>query len=166
MFSHRTPSSVSSFVTLFTSSRANITASPSHYIWVMDDTGFGSGRPVTAQDIQLGDCLAGLDETISSVAQTCVVGKTERLETGLYNPHTASGSIVVNGIASLTFTDTLPPSLYVHSMVTMPARLVSSACKVVGGMQLCNALNDAFLSIYFNTPWGSFLNLLSVGQLS
>ncbi|KAK9818960.1 hypothetical protein WJX74_008003 [Apatococcus lobatus] len=116
----------------------------------------GLGRPIRAQDVKLGDCLIGLDETTSSVAQTCVVGKVERLETGLYDPHTASGSIVVNGIGALTFTDTLPPSPFVHAMVTMPARLAFSAFKAARGMQLCDALNNALLSIYFDTPWALF----------
>ena len=167
MFSHRAPSSISNFVTLFTSSGANITASPGHYIWVMENTGRpGSGlaRPVRAQDIKLGDCLIGLDATSSYVAQSCVVGKTERLDTGLYNPHTASGSIVVNGIGALTFTDTLPPKRVMHTIVTMPARLVYLALKAVRATPVTEALNNALLIAYFKMPGNIILAMLSGKQ--
>lgn len=70
-----------------------------------------SMRPVRAQGILVGDCLRQLTGSIAPATQTCVVGKSESFQAGLYNPHTASGSIVVDGIAALIFTDTLPPSL-------------------------------------------------------
>ena len=163
MFSHRQPSKVTKFVTLFTVGGTNITASHRHYLWVMDRT--FKTQVVRAGDVMVGDCLVHVGAKGGSTL-ACVAGKVEKIGVGLYNPHTASGTIVVDGIATLTFTDTLPPSLFVHAMVTMPARLVFSAFKAVGGMMHCNALNDALLSIYFNTPWALFSNLLSGGQSS
>lgn len=154
MFSHRTPSAVSTFITLVTDSGNHVTTTPGHYVWVamgVRKSNTWSGQPVRVEDIKVGDCLLKLDDAVAQVSLACVVGKTEQLGTGLYNPHTVSGSIVVNGIVALTFTDTLPPSLLIHSIVTAPARLLYLALKAVRGAGLANTLNEVFLSAYFGS---------------
>ena len=149
MFSHRMPSTLSTFITLFTDTGASITASPGHYLWVVQKHICGSGQPIRAQDVKISDCLIEVQGKGGNLTQACVVSKSESLEAGLYNPHTASGFIVVNGISALTFTDTLPASVLVHSISTLPGRLAYLLLKAVGGTALAKAVNEVLLAAYF-----------------
>lgn len=148
MFSHRDASPLT-FVELATADGMTITASGVNYIWMAD--GRSGLQPTTAASIVIGDKLATFNAITSSVSFSHVVRKTNGLQTGLYNPHTASGTIIVNGIGALTFTDTLPLYVFMHRLVTMPARLVHLAIKALGGPALAGGLNDAVLSAYFDT---------------
>ena len=50
------------------------------------------------------------------------VQRTELVDIkGLFNPHTASGNIVVDKVLALTFTESLPASPTLHALVTAPA---------------------------------------------
>ena len=152
MFSHRQPAAVSPFVTLTTVSGAKISASPGHYLWIYSSskTKTGPMQPARAQDIKIGDCLATLNTADQPAERSCVISKTMTMQKGLYNPHTASGSIVVDGIGALTFTDTLPPSPAVHRLVTAPGQLAYWLLKVAGGSGLADAVNNVLLSLYFS----------------
>ena len=151
MFSHREANIISEFVTLHTDNMTSITASHGHYIWVLQ----GPAKvlqAVRAAEISVGDCLVRLvaPKFGSPVVPACVIEKTEGIDVGLYNPHTASGTVIVNGIAALTFTDTLPPSLITHAVVTLPGRLLYAAFKAVGAQAWCDLLNNALLAAYFH----------------
>ena len=149
MFSHRQATTSHTFITLFTDSGANITASHGHYIWALGQSDKVHARPITARNIRVGDCLLQVGGAKQGPSFACVIGKVELVRVGLYNPHTASGSIVVDDIAALTFTDTLPPIPAVHSLVTLPARLLYLAFKLAGAKSLLNMVNNGLLSIYF-----------------
>ena len=109
-------------------------------------------QPKRAQDIQISDCLLELDTTGARGLPAQVMAKYETVETGLYNPHVASGSIMVNNIGALTFTDTLTPSLAIHKLVTAPGRLLYTILKAVGGPAAADVVNNALLSLYFDAP--------------
>ena len=104
----------------------------------------------------VGDLVARTDAESSSLVWARVVGKSESFRSGLYNPHTASGTIVIDDIVATTFTDTLPPSFIVHSIVTMPMRLLFLACKAMGATTQCDALNHLVLKAYFTPRWSLF----------
>ena len=70
--------------------------------------------------VQVGDDLFELEGS-QSVART-VVEASRSTRAGLYNPHTASGSLVVDGIAASVITDFMPASLALHTAVTLPAQ--------------------------------------------
>ena len=161
MFSHRQASARTAFVSLVTSSGAKITASPGHYIYASSKAGAAAMQPKRAQDIQIGDYLLELDTTGAHGLPAQVMAKYETLETGLYNPHVASGSIVVNNIGALTFTDTLPPSQAIHKLVTTPGHLLYTVLKAVGGPAAADAVNNALLSLYFNAPRFAWLAVVS-----
>lgn len=64
----------------------------------------GSLRP--AGTARVGDTLELADGSLSRVNGVSVV-----LDTGLYNPQTAHGDILVNGIRASTFTTAIQPGL-------------------------------------------------------
>ncbi len=92
---------------------------------------------------------------------SAVVTVSKDRQQGLYNPHTASGSIVVNGVAATAFTDVLPPYTLAHTAITLPFRMMS-ACMPAAFAQ---AFNDAVLNTYFRPMSGSGMlrSLLGVG---
>lgn len=98
-----------------------------------------------AEDVTEGDWVWVLQDNqaaASSLAPSQVVAKIREMGTGLHNPHTASGTIIVDGVAALTFTDTLPPLQWLHSLVTAPAAL---AAALSPSNQATAALNSAIL---------------------
>lgn len=90
-FSHRDPWAVRQFVRLETARGHTLTATRGHYIWVDD-------RLVAAGSIRIGD------HVLSNGSPDMIVGIRSHLSKGLYNPHTLSGNIVVDGILASTYT--------------------------------------------------------------
>lgn len=79
-----------------------LSLSPTHLLYV-------NGRRAPASDVRVGDKLLVNDD---EAGQEAVVMSVERVEaTGLHNPHTLHGDIVVNGIVATTFTSTVHPTL-------------------------------------------------------
>lgn len=70
--------------------------------------------------MQVGDDLFELEGSQSVARPVVEASRTTRA--GLFNPHTASGSLVVDGIAASVITDFMPASLALHTAVTMPAQ--------------------------------------------
>jgi len=97
-FSHRDSTEFGKFVRLQTSTDF-VELSPNHYLVVGDNL-------VAAKDVKVGDqiSLANGDLTAVTAAHRVQVK-------GVYNPHTMSGDIVVNGILTSTYTQTVNPSL-------------------------------------------------------
>ena len=77
-----------------------------------------------AEEIQVGDSVWQVNASSRKAQRTTVTEITRVPAVGLFNPHTLSGSIVVNDIAALTFTNTLPKSTWVHYLVTAPGALL------------------------------------------
>lgn len=78
------------------------------------------------------------------------IGVVEK--SGLYNPHTPSGCIVVDDIAALAFTETLPASLGWHTLVSIPARALYNLMPT----EVAARVNQNMLSAYFALPSFSF----------
>ena len=125
MFSHRDSDAVTSFVRIQTAAGAVLLASPRHYIWATQN-GHDIAKLVKAGDLKPGGYVwtSSGNSSLFSIARSRIVSLKPELARGLYNPHTASGSIVVDGVAAATFTDTLPASVAVHTAVTLPARIL------------------------------------------
>ena len=152
MFSHRDFKTVASFISLTTASGASIAATPGHYIWAADAA---DDRNYTCQtrawvlkragDISMGSCLLSADTATTGDMCDEVVARSVKFSKGLYNPHTFSGSIVVDGVAAATFSDVLPPSLGAHAAVTTPFRWLYRACMISDSIRACDALNSHIL---------------------
>ena len=89
--------------------------------------------------------------------RSAVVQITAERQEGLYNPHTASGSIVVNGVAATAFTDVLPPSAAVYKAVMLPLRAISF---LIPSKAMAMAINDAVLHLYFTSGPGVLRSLV------
>ena len=151
MFSHRDSKTRGTFISLTTASGASIAATPGHYIWaaaaVIDNhkTQAGPWILTRAEDISIGSCMFSADASRASSLCNQVIARTVKIGKGLYNPHTASGSIVVNGVAAATFSDVLPPSLHAHAAITTPFRWLYAACKASDSIKACDVLNTVIL---------------------
>lgn len=114
MFTHKESSKKYKFVTITTSSGKSISATPGHYVYI--NAGVGAARTV-----KVGDMM-----TLSNGDVTRVESIKLEMKTGLYNPQTLHGDIMVNSIRATTFTRSvdmgsaqalLTPLRLVYSMV-------------------------------------------------
>lgn len=87
-------------------SRVTLLLSEGHFMMTTGCASLTSLQLTTARDVRIGDavCMNG-----NKVLQ--VIHKNITFEAGLFNPHTASGSILVNGIAVSCYTDAVKPNL-------------------------------------------------------
>ena len=93
----------------------------------------------------MGDSVWQVDALGGGPQPTTVAEITRGLAVGLFNPHTLSGSIVVDDIAALTFTDTLPKSTWAHTWVTAPGALLYWLCPT---NRVAEAMNWALLRVF------------------
>ena len=150
MFSHRDFNTRATFISLTTAGGASIAATPGHYLWTtaIDSNHNKQAGPrvlTRAEDIRIGSCMISADTSRASELCDQVVARTVKTGKGLYNPHTASGSIVVDGVAAATFSDVLPPSLHAHGAITTPFRWLYAACKASDSIKACDAMNSLIL---------------------
>lgn len=93
LFSHASPDTVSSFVSLTTAAGPVLTLTPGHLLPV-------NGRMAPARAVVVGDSLQlGSATTFSAVVNVRAV-----MAQGLWNPHTLAGDIVVDGVQASTWT--------------------------------------------------------------
>jgi len=110
MFTHKTAAYSGEFMRLTLTSGRQITLTESHYIYLS-----GSLRP--AGTASVGDTVELADGTLSRVNGVSIV-----MDTGLYNPQTTHGDILVNGIRASTFTTAVQPG-FAHAALA-PFRMV------------------------------------------
>jgi Hint module len=110
MFTHKLIDTVNNFVVLSTSSGEILTVTPGHFIYINDALSAASEAAV-GSTLRLG---TGGSTIITSVAAT--------ISTGLFNPQTAHGDIVVDGIVASTYTTAVDPS--VAHILLAPLRAV------------------------------------------
>ncbi len=106
MFSHRDEHAIARFRRLHLTSNRSLTASAGHYIYVVNSAVYGSERLVAMDEVRVGDELLSDDGTILRVLRLSWV--TDR---GLFNPHTRSGELIVDGVRVSAFTRTVKPAL-------------------------------------------------------
>ncbi|KAK9834538.1 hypothetical protein WJX74_003989 [Apatococcus lobatus] len=147
VFSHRAQKEAAMFTSLTSKSGHKLAATPGHYIWAAKPGQKAS--IIRMGDVEVGDEIltSALSEGDRELRSPVVHITTERQE-GLYNPHTASGSIIVNGVAATAFTDVLPPSTAVYKAVMLPFRAMSF---LIPSKAMALAVNDAVLNLYFGS---------------
>jgi hypothetical protein len=112
MFTHKMESGDNEFVKITTSSGASIALTSGHYIPV-------DGALVAASEVSIGSVLQlgnGASDKVVSIAT--VAG------TGLYNPQTVQGDIVVDGVVASTYTTAVEPE-FAHAILA-PFRSLSN----------------------------------------
>jgi Hint module len=99
MFTHKLAESVNEFVVLSTSSGETLTVTSGHYIYI-------NGVLSAASEAAVGSTLR-----LGSGASTTVTAVSSTVSTGLFNPQTTHGDIVVDGIVSSTYTTAVEPTV-------------------------------------------------------
>lgn len=86
----------------------SLLASPSHYVYVVRRLSVpckkASPQLVPARDISVGDMLVSESGVTASVVRTAAVTAT-----GLFNPHTFDGDLIVDGVRVSCYTTTVHP---------------------------------------------------------
>ena len=103
-----------------------------HYLYV-------NGKLAVASTVKIGDTVVKGDSS-----DAVVVSVTTKKATGLYNPHTMDGDIIVNGIKTSTYTAAVEPSL-AHSLLWPVRMLYNMGINVVQG--LFDQGSDAIVSL-------------------
>lgn len=93
------------FIVLITL-RGTITLTPGHYLYV-------NGHLAAARTVVVGDVLNAVD------GLGVVTAVNHEWKSGLYNPQTAHGDIVVNGIVATTFTTTAQPNFAMAALAPL-----------------------------------------------
>jgi hypothetical protein len=99
MFTHKLPAGSHHFVSLLTTSGHRIALTSGHYLHV-------NGALAPAGAVSVDDRLQ-----LGSGESTSVTAISFLESTGLYNPQTLQGDIVVNGIRASTYTTAVEPRL-------------------------------------------------------
>lgn len=119
------------YINLHTSSGHTLSATPGHYIWASpsaaDDhsLSFAQASLRTAAEVTFGEYVwvaAAKGQYLEAVQ---ILSITKSWQQGIYNPHTPSGSILVNGVGASTMTDFLPPSMAYQHVATFVPWLLS-----------------------------------------
>lgn len=108
MFTHADPAREYEFLELKESSGRTLTLSPGHILYSNDM------EPTPANDVRRGDTLYML---ASNGMKATTVATVRRVRaTGLYNPQTLHGDILVDGFLTTTYTTALQPQ-YAHQLL-------------------------------------------------
>lgn len=119
MFSHRDADVMAHFVRAVFSDGAVLVATHGHYIVAKD------GALVAMDSVRIGDELMGGRQ---------VIAVSQVVEQGLYNPHTLSGDLVVDGVLASSYTRAIEPR--VASALLGPLRMVANVRWVKKGAAL------------------------------
>lgn len=95
LFTHRDALARTRQVHIKLADGKSITLSAGHYLPI-------NGKLSAARDVTIGDKLAVDNDVVD------VVHVNMQMANGLYNPHTAAGTIVVDGITCSTYTEAVP----------------------------------------------------------
>jgi len=99
-FTHRKRTGTYPFVTATTASGHSLSASPGHYVYV-------NGHLAPMQSVRVGDAL----DVAATGTHSRVVAVATAEQTGLFNPQTLAGDIVVGGVRASTYTTAVAPRL-------------------------------------------------------
>lgn len=115
MFTHKLAGTTNRFVTLKTADGHAITLTPSHFIYSNDAL-------IPASAVAPGATLSLASGHVSTVTSV-----SESTAAGLYNPQTAHGDIVVNGIIASTYTTAITPTFAHAALAPFRAFLAPGA---------------------------------------
>lgn len=110
MFTHKLADSVNAFVQLHLASGDVLRLTPGHYIYVNQGL-------TAAKDVAVGDSVE-----LGSGARTAVRAVSGVSDTGLFNPQTLHGDIVVDNVRASTYTTAVTPTL-AHTLLS-PLRMM------------------------------------------
>lgn len=114
-FSHRAHSHHSQYVHLHTATGHTVVATTKNVMYVLQDA---LRVPTAAEDVVVGDLLPVLQNGLESQS---IVTRVEQVQSmGLFNPHTMSGDIVVDGVVCSTYTRHVP--MYAAHCLLTPVR--------------------------------------------
>jgi len=99
-FTHRDPQSPQRFIRLTTEANRSLTLAPGHMLPQIE----GTLKP--ASEVSIDSQVHSADGTWSRVTS-----HLSTVDRGLYNPHTLSGQIAVDGIVASCYTTAIPPRL-------------------------------------------------------
>jgi len=139
-FSHRDDDSVSTFVELATLDSHRIVLTPGHLLPIFNSSNSASNLRAAAH-VRPGDVVA-TSRGASVVSRVSLVKKR-----GLFNPHTHTGEIVVDGVLASVYTTAVPQWL-AHALLA-PLRLLS---RTSHGVQLLLRAPDMFLFLLDHSP--------------
>jgi hypothetical protein len=117
LFTHKLQRATAPFLLIRTASGHSVSMTSGHYVYA------NGASLIPAASIQVGD-----DLTLASGARSAVVSVSEAVHTGVYNPQTLHGDIVVDGIVASTYTTAVSPVLG-HASLS-PLRALYSALGV------------------------------------
>ncbi|KAK9818862.1 hypothetical protein WJX74_002720 [Apatococcus lobatus] len=150
MFTHRSSEQAAS-ISMMTASGSSLQVTPDHYMLAQKAKSLSSSSPsiIAASAIKVGDRLWTTPKNAANgeLTWSTVTSVRQTTQQGLYNPHTPSGTIVVDGVAACTFPDRLPASFAAHAWATLPARVLH---RMLMTNKLRTIVNDALLAGYFH----------------
>jgi len=94
--------------------RRTLRASPGHYLYT------AAGKLIPAAAVVVGDTLAAAGGGAARVVAVATV-----VDVGLYNPHTAAGELIVDGLRVSAYTTAFPPAV-AHAALA-PVRIAAAA---------------------------------------
>lgn len=111
IFTHSDRNTCHSFIHISTEKNLSVTLTAGHYLYI-------SGKLQPARSAVCGEFVLLEDGQFSRIDKVSVIR-----ECGLFNPQTVHGNIVVGGIVTSTYTETVP-QVIAHSLLA-PVRLIS-----------------------------------------
>ena len=99
LFTHALATAEATFIRLTLESGLQLELTPCHYLYV-------NGSILPAEEVQRGDTLETVNSPTDQVVNIAWVAAQ-----GLFNPHTLTGDIVVNGVRTSTYTKAMPVKL-------------------------------------------------------
>jgi len=134
------------FYHLETEYGATLRLSPTHYVYVSKSgttNTFASARPVPARAVAVDDVVWIAEPGQASTFQTRVTRVFMDIHTGLYNVHTLSGVLVVDGVVASQYLETslfpgvvqssLPPQHTLFAPLRLLWRVCPSCIKALHG---------------------------------
>lgn len=119
LFTHRDASIDAEFIRLHTTCGHTLLATPGHFIYV-------DNKLTLTDNAQVGSSLTLADGSRAFIDDVTIVQ-----DRGLYNPQTAQGNIVVDGVLVSTYTEVVAPKA-AHPLL-LPIRAVAAAlCHTTG----------------------------------
>lgn len=149
MFSHQSIKEPAGHLRFELSSGEAMSATAGHYLWASRQQSDGMFRHAAkiyrAKALHVGDFLWNYQPDNGTFAKSQVAEIRHVLATGLINPHTFSGTIVVDNVAALTFTESVPPAIFCHKILTLPVWMIY---KMMGANSLYVRANSFVLSTH------------------
>lgn len=117
-FTHSDPHAQAQFISLTTSGGLSLTLTPGHILPV-------NGVLKRAEEARLGDMVTAIvsKNHLWTSRNVTIENIQERYDNGLYNPQTARGDIVVDGVLASCYTDAVEP-VVAHALLTPLRSLV------------------------------------------